>query len=636
MQAIDDQTVIVYNTDDLDTAVSSDNGVDYVYFGADFTLTRGITIFPGKASLVLDGLDKTDGVTVHTFTDMNSTSNANTLGIRSTSNITVTIKNMNIIGRSYYGIPFVNDSAAQSGVTLIYDHVVYKGSQMTYNRNGVTRYLDCNISITALVPASVCALEEVAEVCHLEIGGNTVINKTNQSTSVFWFRGSASNMPTLTILANSNVTITTANYFMFNDLQSVAYVIESGAVLNLTTNQGISYTASHTLSSFLIDKGATFNYIRQSNSGTATTLYITGAFTVNEGARVYMRQDYANTGPIIRFTASSGRLYINNPHSFVMYSRNYAAFTFAAGIQMTLTGRQLNDWWFAELFPAAGTIDDKPNDKWYKPDLEWGVFTVSGTASSTQTLITDTTFTAEELAVLPPLGNLQMNRIRVLSIGNYPFTVKPVVDDRRPVRGTTDPNASVRVAYNAGTQTSIDGAADDQGLFSVMTPEPIPLMVIVTVYANIPFLTVWKLLASEDPGELTILSAPDEIQFVFPPLSTGPIILPRLNWETPVVVLDKRQDKTRWALSARVMGEMRSPGGYILPQAVVFADPDGNYITMNDQPFDVYFGEAGLEPTVTTNVVWPKDEGILGRVTVPIVNRERYTTWMEWDVRGVK
>lgn len=133
------------------------------------------------------------------------------MGIRSASNLQMTMKNMKIIGRNYYGIPYVVNIVGTSGVTTAYENVVYTGRQITYNRRGTARYIECDITIVSTYGTG----EEVAEAAHVEIGGNTTINKTNSENGIFYFNG-LSGDNSFRILADANVTINTANYFMFN------------------------------------------------------------------------------------------------------------------------------------------------------------------------------------------------------------------------------------------------------------------------------------------------------------------------------------------------------------------------------------------------------------------------------------
>lgn len=634
MLILDAETVVVYNTDDLSDAVSTDNGYIYVYLGADIPLQYGISIFPGKPSLTIDGRypDDDTGI-IRTFTDMNSNTIGNTIAVRQTSSIHITIQNINLIGRNFYGIPCVYEGTGSRNVTLTYRNVTYQGSQPIYNPSGLTQIFDCDMRIVPLVPAAASPLQEIGEVSRLEIGGVTNLHKYDTDNAVFWFRGVSSSDSYLKILSGAQVTVNTANYFMYTQYP-IPYTIEKGASFSLTTYQGICYDASHRVSSFLVEEGAGFYYIRTSNAGTPITLYMSGTLTVNRDASFYMQADYANTGALIRFASSSAGLQINNPRSFVIYSSNTTAFSFGATVPISLNGQQINDWRTTTPFPDAGGFGDIPLYKWCKE--EYLTLSFTGTVSSGATNISYHNLTPEEQADLPPVGNFALHLLRVFSLGNLPLYPDTIINDGRPVTGQTAYDAMIIITYSeSGFFHSFAGQADENGNFSIRTPSAIPFAELVTMVANLPFLLSTELIFSQEEGELRLEEVPDPIVFIPRPISESPVILPRKIPGAPVIVYDNRTVGTAWELLATVDTPLTAPDGQTLPDAVVFADENGILHILDSDPTVVYTASPKTLPEEITTITWDMDRGILGKITVPIAVKTEYTTILHWEVQAI-
>lgn len=621
MTIIDNETVVVYDAAELATAVNTDNGISYVYLGDDIALTAGVTIYAGKPSLTIDGLY--DGVT-HTFTDIYSTSEALTIGVRTASSIDLVFQNMAMIGSNPYGIPYVSDAASLGGVTVTYRNVTYTGPQMSFNANGLVRYLDCDITLEA---NPLTTAQELGEFNRLEIGGKTTIEKIPATWAILWFRGTAST-PDFKILAGADVTITTPYYLMYS-LTPVPCTIEPGASFTLNAYNGFCLDAAHRAASFLVDAGATFRLIQ---TGPNISMFVDGAFTVNEGASVYMQSDSTVAAyPLIYFYTTAASLSLNNPKSFVLYRKNYPAIYFGYSTPFSISGGQLNYWSAATAFPAAGTFADIPAYKWFRPD--WSVFSLSGASTYLATTVTANDFTPEELANLPALTNLRLYNARVLSVGDLPLAVNTIVDDGRPVSGATEPGAEVLVAFTLeGVPYSFTGTADAEGGFSVDPAMTLPAGTVIEVSANTPFLITTVQETAQAAGELYIESAPGVIRFLMSPISQSPIILPREPPDVPVVVKDTRADRTQWELMASIAGPMESASGYTLPDAVILVDGGGDTITLSTAPVAIYTGGPGEE---TTEITWPNDEGVLLRITAPLYNHETYSAQMVWGLREI-
>lgn len=69
---------------------------------------------------------------------MNSSSNANAIGIRTASSLQVTVQNLNVIGKNYYGLIYVSESSSHQNVIVTYKNITYNGPQITYHPSGLS------------------------------------------------------------------------------------------------------------------------------------------------------------------------------------------------------------------------------------------------------------------------------------------------------------------------------------------------------------------------------------------------------------------------------------------------------------------------------------------------------------------
>lgn len=646
MIVIDSSTAVAQSEADLRSAVSNAYQFTHIYLDTDITLTAGITIDPNKTSLTIDGEYPIGSGNIHQFTDMASTQADATIGIRGTSSITLTFKSLIINGRNFYGVPYITDSILvnTTGVTVVYENVRYTGPQITYNIYGTTRYIDCNITISA---SSVSAAEEVGEVNRVEIGGVTNITHGGTDDAVFYFRGNSATMA-FTILENARVSIHSVNYFSYNMVPvletpyPVPYVIRSGADFYLEINKGIAYNSNNPLASLRVEDSAAFRYVQTGNNAGFASMYMNGALTVGEGSVFYM-QASNGTQPLIVFSSGTGRsLTVSNPLSFVLYSPNASALHSNGTTQFTIHGGQLNTWNPATVpVTSAGDFNDIPDFKWFKKDY---LTALDLTGSFTQTATTTATnnLTADDQPY-PALTNLHLHDARVISVGDWNVVINPVTDDGDDITGHTQAGANLRVVYTpaGGTEHIISGAAGEDGRFAIATtgetPPEIPAGTSVAIWSNIPFLIKTTPTTAIAAGDLMIVQAPVHIVLNRPTISAGPDIFLRRFYpmnDEPVIVNDSRTDSTYWDLLASITGDLTTADGvYSLPGALVFRNDDDSLITLSGTPAMVYKGDPNGGAPKTTDVTWAANRGILLQVTQPIQVGVEYSTTLIWDLQ---
>ncbi len=623
MTVLDDTTVVVYSPNDLASALQSNNGVTMIYLGSNIQLVNGIAILASKNTITIDGLYPLDETgMIHTLTDISSTNEADTIYINSASTLQLTIQNLNMVGKNYYGTFHIYEATNTTGVILTYKNVTYTGPQMTHHGGGLVRYLDCTITIWQ----DYSSAQEVAELYQLEIGGDTVITHNSTSNAIFWFRG-YENTPYFRILPGANVQINSTNYGIYTSSNPVEITVHPNARLLINTANGMFGGSSHQASSVLIDRGANFTLTHNTNYWGNATFYCKGAFTVSEDATVYMKADYSGAGALINFTSSGSGLTFRKPRSVVLYNRTGALFAFSSLTPFSIISAQLNNWIVATLFPGAGTLLDVPLYTWRKPDdtdLE-----VTANVSGQQTTILSSNFTANELLNLPSLALLQLHLIHVLSMGRLSLQVDPIADDYSPISGVTEKGAAIAISlslYTAG------GAADNDGRFSSAIPMIIPVGTIVTITTNTPFLYTTKIVLSVEAGEIYLASAPEEVAFTTKAVSIDPLILGRVLPDWFLSVYDGRARNEKWYLYATVDKPLTTEDGlHSLLDAICYVDQEKTIYSLSPMPTLVYVGEGNGGSPKNTEVSWKADRGILLQVTgEPFESNATYSTVVTW------
>ena len=170
---IDDSTVAVETSAELKSILEGANNITHIYLAKDITLAQGITILGSKSQVTIDVLYPTDGTgTIHTYTDMNSASNADAIGVRTASSLHVTVQNLNVVGKNYYGLIYVAEGSAYQNVVITYKNITYNGPQITYHPSGLSIYQNLTVNI---IDSIANLANEVAEAGSIQIGGKTTI-----------------------------------------------------------------------------------------------------------------------------------------------------------------------------------------------------------------------------------------------------------------------------------------------------------------------------------------------------------------------------------------------------------------------------------------------------------------------------
>lgn len=613
MIILDETTVVVFTYQELKTILEGNNLYNYIYFGNNIKLTSGINISSTKKNLTIDG---TYNNVTYTFEDVNSSTTSNTISINSTNANKIIVKNVNIIGHNYYGIIYVPDSNTYQNVIIEYNNISYTGPQISFHPSGLTRFINCNIIINS---------QEIAECNRIEIGGTTTINHTSTSDSAFWFRGS--NQPYFKILENGIVNITITNRELFYGVNNLEFSVLSGATFILNSALGMAY-GSYGTGNVLLDKNSTTKITQTKKNSNYPTWYCNGIFNINENASFYIINNYTNISSNnynIYFRTTSAALNINNPKEIVLYNEKANIIYSNSTIPFNITLNRINIWNVSNKLDTAGSIDNLPNYSWYKSS---GLFNITGNITNTTTNVITNDFSQDDLNKLPTLNNFMFQK-PVISVGKINLTLCPVSDESLNLCGYTDFNADVLISYLNNNDIV---SANNDGYFSYNITSPLALGTNIKYIANKKnsFIYETREIQVKYSGELVLNNAPEKIQFKLSPISSLPILCPRLE-DIKIIITDSRLESTNWKLYAKINHNLTSSNGYILTDSLVYVNDNKTIDILSNTPLLIYQGVNNQGETKITTISWEEDKGILLRIeNEPIENNETYEAEITW------
>ena len=345
---------------------------------------------------------------------MNSAGSGDTIGVRSASSIHVTVQNLNVVGKNYYGLIYVSEASSNQNVVVTYKNITYNGPQITFHPSGLSIYQNLNINI---IDSTACVANEVAEAGQLQIGGNTTITHNSTGNSAFWFRG-YSGSPYLEILEGANVYITTSRDIVYT-ASYINLIIYKNASFSITTKYGFFRDNGHQASSILVDENSSFSVIQTQTNGSYAMLSCRGMFTVNKGANLYLQANYQNSAPLILFNTTSSGFNITNPKSIILYNKTNSCLSFANTSTFNIECGKLDYWLTSPNLISTGVIENNPLYSWYKSNDE--NLNIVANVTSSKTTVTSNNLTTTELETLPALSLLTFQTAKTLRIYDLPL-----------------------------------------------------------------------------------------------------------------------------------------------------------------------------------------------------------------------
>ncbi len=628
---LEEISVVVNNYSELASAITGNNNYNTIYLNADIEMTARINFPTTKTDLTINGTYTNEqGVTVrHNLTDMNSASITDSIYISSATSATnVTLCNMDIVGKNYYGIVAVEAASSTKVVTLTYKNVNYVGPQISYNRQGTVRYIDSNITIKNS-SGYASPSNELAEANRVEIGGKTTIHHTSTGNAVFWFTYSN---PYFKILENADVSITSESRETFYCDYSLEIIIGSGANVTVNTPRGMFYDtgSSQLAKSFLIDKNANLKVTQTAVKSGVGTIRCNGNFTVSDSASLYIANTLTSSAPLIQM-AGSGTVTFENPKSVVLYNKNGNLIRQTSGTgSISISSQVVNYWLSAKDFPDAGTLSDMPLYIWTKPDESNVKIDASASTSSTTSVTTN--ITSSDTETPPSLETFNLQNVRVLSMGQLSLKTNEISDVTLSISGKTNSFSNIKAEFSISSVTnSITGSSDSSGYFSLSLENAIESGTSVKVTVNDNFKNRSETLVVVHEGTLKFKTVPSTLEFKSTVIPTVKTTVKRQKSDWSIEISDSRSSSSDWNLYASVKSPFSSVDNHILKDALVFIDEKNNTFVLGDELTKIYSGNSVSLPNDTI-INWSEDKGILLVINPQDILAGEYSADITWTL----
>ena len=615
MQIINDNTVVVNNSEELKQVLSETNDYTYVFFGSDITLTSGFTINSNKTEIVIDGTYNDNKYTyTNNLTESTDVINANK------QNKKIVLKNMNIISSHTYGVVYVPSHPNYNDLVVEYNNINFSGVELSCNYYGNTKINDSMISG---VDTNNVTVKKICDSNRIIIGGNTTITSNSTVNPVFFFNDVIPSY--IKIVPNSHVNITT-NEELMNGTNKLDLIVGHGSEFLLTTGNGFSITTTHGARNVLIEEMANFTFIEKSHQR-IPMWSIFGNLTVKEGASFSVINTYMKTPSDnynIYFKGSNQKIIFDNPKYINIYTKNANVMYTNNPINFSFKFSRINMWIYALDYLDACTLDDTPAYSWYK---ENSLAEINGTFDKDTTTITSHNFAESELSLLTDINSFSFQNIKILTIGMLKINIHPINNSINTISGHTIPYSAVLIEYDTKRLTT---TANEEGLFEIDIDSAVPDNTRVKITSclngcyterkvNIPF-----------NGELTLLKTTGNIPFSTIPVSYNPIILHKKNM-TEIRVVDSRINSTKWKLYINYVNPLTS-GDKVLIDSLKFKKFDNELINLTTNKQLVYESNSNNGNVEVSNITFSTDKGLMIIPNKNLLMDEDYCTLIIWSI----
>lgn len=622
MEILDEKKVVVETYQEFETILTENNNYTYIYIGNNITLESGITINENKKKIIIDGTYLNNK---YTITCMNSNKEEDTITLTSNTE-KVIIKNINIINPNTYGVVYIPQEEKYQKVTIEYNNITFNGTQLSYNPSGTTKVIDSNITIEE---TNGILAKAVTESNKVEIGGNTNIESSATSSTLFLYRNDEQN-PSMTFIPNSRINITTNTKEFMSGTNKLEFNVLHDTEVNLITGNGFAPNPVYGASSVLIDTNATLNFIEKSHQR-VPFWSIYNSLTVNENANLFIINSYDNT-PVdnynIFFKGTNPTITLNNPNSIIIYTKNSNIIHTTNDINFNFKLNRINFWTDSTSLTSAGDINNLPDYSWYKDN---NLIQISGKITSTTTEITSHNLTLEELNHLPDLNNFSFQNKKQFSTGSSNINIHPINSNKMKITGHTESFADILIEYD---NISTIVTSDETGFFELDLSSPINDNTEVKIISNLANSFIYKSRLIQTPftGELSLMKAPKSTVFLFQPVSTSPIILPKTKSEE-IKIIDSRTLSSDWDLYVHITKPLTSKNNYTLLNALIFKTFTNEIIILNEVPSKIYTVTDKYEEAEVYDITWSQEQGILLRLQEGLEVNEEYITNIIYSIK---
>ena len=615
MHIINDNTVVVNNSEELKQVLSETNNYTYIYFGSDITLTSGFVINSNKKEVVIDG---TYNNVKYTYIN-NLTESTDVINV-STSNRKIILKNMNIVSSHTYGVVYVPSHPNYSNLLVEYNNVNFNGVELSCNYYGTTKIIDSLISGSDTNNVTV---KKICDSNRIIIGGNTTITSNSTVNPVFFFNDVIPSY--IKIIPNSHVNITT-NEELMNGTNKLDLIVGHGAEFLLTTGNGFSITTTHGARNVLIEEMANFTFIEKSHQR-IPMWSIFGNLTVKEGASFSVINTYMKTPSDnynIYFKGSNQKIIFDNPKYINIYTKNANVMYTNNPINFSFKFSRINMWIYALDYLDACTLDDTPAYYWYK---ENSPSEINGTFDKDTTTITSHNFTESELNLLTDLNSFSFQNIKILTIGMLKINIHPINSSNNTISGHTIAYSKVLIEYD--TKRLIT-TANEEGLFEIDIDSAVPDNMRVKITSCLNGCYTERKINIPFNGELTLLKTTENIPFSTIPVSYNPIILHKKNM-TVITIVDSRINSTKWKLYISYINPMIS-GDKVLTDSLKFKKFDNKLINLATNKQLIYESNSNNGNVEVSKITFSTDKGLMLIPNKNLLIDEDYCTLIIWSI----
>lgn len=385
-----------------------------------------------------------------------------------------------------------------------------------------------------------------------------------------------------------------------NGTYKLDFKVMHDAKFILTTANGFAASPTNGCQDALIDDGATFEFIENKHQRIPMWA-IFGTLTVNEGANLLVINTYDQTPSDnynILFRGANSKLILNNPESFIIYTKNSNIIYSLAEVPFELNFTRLNLWNEAVNVTLAGSLNNPPDYSFYKSG---DIASIKGTFFGS-----DTTITSHNL---DDITNFTFKNKKMFSIGRSVINVHPINSTFNVLSGHTKKSCDVKIKYKDIEETV---QSDEDGYFEYKAPNYIENDETISITSCVPtsFLYEDKTVVTPFNGELTLMETPKNITFSELPVTKDPYMFYKNN-DGNIIVVDSRLNGSAWKIYASLKENLKSDNNYTLDGAIVFKDFSYNLIMLNDTPSLVITGEDNDGIPVKKTITLSKEKGIL-------------------------
>lgn len=615
MQIINNNTVVVNNSEELKQVLSETNDYTYVFFGSDITLTSGFTINSNKTEIVIDGTYNNNKFTyTNNLTESTDVINANK------QNKKIVLKNMNIISSHTYGVVYVQSHPNYNDLVVEYNNVNFSGVELSCNYYGTTKINDSMISG---VDTNNVTVKKICDSNRIIIGGNTTITSNSTVDPVFFFNDVIPSY--IKIVPNSNVNITT-NEELMNGTNKLDLIVGHGAEFLLTTGNGFSITTTHGARNVLIEEMANFTFIEKSHQR-IPMWSIFGNLTVKEGASFSVINTYMNTPTDnynIYFKGSDQKIIFDNPKYINIYTKNANVMYTNNPVNFSFKFSRINMWIYALDYLEACTLNDTPAFYWYK---EKNPVEITGTFDKNTTTITSHNFTENELNSLTDINSFSFQNIKILTIGMLKINIHPINSSNNTISGHTIPYSDTLIEYDTKRLTT---KANEEGLFEVDIDSVISDNTRVKITSCLNGCYTERKVNTPFDGELTLLRTTENIVFNTTPTSNKPIILNKKK-KTEIIVVDSRINRTKWKLYINYINPMIS-NDKVLIDSLKFKKFDNELLKLTTNKQLIYESNINNGNVEVSTITFSTDKGLILIPSRDLLIDEDYCTLIIWSI----